>query len=158
MDVFIGFGIVFLVAIMLLLEIYLNKSKILMDRRNKMIIKITKCSEDHYWYKNKVGNYFKVINEGDVAYSVENIGNTDNGQAAVMVGDFEIVNNPYCYHVSYHWKNKIDEGFASDVVYVDFKLDSPPNLRGMKEHLEKERRYSNIVILNFIRLKDVSEQ
>ena len=119
-----------------------------------MIIKITNCSEDHYWYKNRVGCFYKVLNEGNKAYAVEAKGNTDREQAAVMVGDFEVVKNPYCYYIAYHYQDKINQGYASEVIYTDFSLDSPYNLSKVYSHLEKNHKRYHIVIQNFIRLLD----
>ncbi len=41
-----------------------------------MKLRIMKCSDTSYWYKDKIGMYFDVLNRGEVAHSVDHESNT----------------------------------------------------------------------------------
>ncbi|KAA6446668.1 hypothetical protein [Bacillus swezeyi] len=52
-----------------------------------MKLKIMKCSDDIYWYKDKIGIYFDVLNVGEVAHTVDHESNTALSKAAVLKED-----------------------------------------------------------------------
>ncbi|MBW7632610.1 hypothetical protein P5609_012350 [Bacillus licheniformis] len=52
-----------------------------------MKLRIMKCSDVSYWYKDKIGMYFDVLNRGEVAHSVDHELNTALSKAAVLKED-----------------------------------------------------------------------
>lgn len=52
-----------------------------------MKLRIMKCSDASYWYRDKIGMYYDVLNKGGIAHSVQHDSNTAFSKAAVLKED-----------------------------------------------------------------------
>ncbi|AVB11492.1 hypothetical protein C7M22_03620 [Bacillus velezensis] len=52
-----------------------------------MKLRIMKCSDTSYWYRDKIGMYYDVLNKGGIAHSVQHDSNTAFSKAAVLKED-----------------------------------------------------------------------
>ncbi|NMV98019.1 hypothetical protein [Bacillus velezensis] len=52
-----------------------------------MKLRIMKCSDTSYWYRDKIGMYYDVLNKGGSAHSVQHDSNTAFSKAAVLKED-----------------------------------------------------------------------
>ncbi|WP_241745091.1 MULTISPECIES: hypothetical protein [Bacillus] len=52
-----------------------------------MKLRIMKCSDTSYWYRDKIGMYYDVLNKGGIAHIVQHDSNTAFSKAAVLKED-----------------------------------------------------------------------
>lgn len=52
-----------------------------------MKLRIMRCSDASYWYRDKIGMYYDVLNKGGIAHSVQHDSNTPLSKAAVLKED-----------------------------------------------------------------------
>ncbi|MCY8815049.1 hypothetical protein MOF52_12290 [Bacillus inaquosorum] len=52
-----------------------------------MKLRIMKCSDTSYWYRDKIGMYYDVLNKGGIAHSVQHDSNTAFSKTAVLKED-----------------------------------------------------------------------
>lgn len=52
-----------------------------------MKLRIMKCSDTSYWYRDKIDMYYDVLNKGGIAHSVQHDSNTAFSKAAVLKED-----------------------------------------------------------------------
>ncbi|MET1166847.1 hypothetical protein ABWV16_17425 [Bacillus velezensis] len=66
-----------------------NKKTVLTEMRGEQLMKlrIMKCSDTSYWYRDKIGMYYDVLNKGGIAHSVQHDSNTAFSKAAVLKED-----------------------------------------------------------------------
>lgn len=60
----------------------------------------------------------------------------------------------YVYHVAYQWSNDRLSGFGSITIYRNKKIKTNDDVKNIKEYIEKENPVGNVVIINWIRLKN----
>lgn len=66
-----------------------DKKTVLTEMRGEQLMKlrIMKCSDTSYWYRDKIGMYYDVLNKGGIAHSVQHDSNTAFSKAAVLKED-----------------------------------------------------------------------